>query len=761
MNKIEDTTQSNEIALFVERFVNQTNSPIFLTGKAGTGKTTLLKHIVETCHKRSVIVAPTGIAALNAGGVTIHSFFQLPFSAFVPDFDFQAGGGMTKIENKKTLRMHFRLNANRRAMFKNLELLIIDEVSMLRADLLDAMDWMLRNVRQSNEAFGGVQVLFIGDLFQLPPVVKYDEWNVLSRFYKSIHFFSARVFDEAKPVYVELSKVFRQSDENFLSILNALRTNSLSLSQIETLNKRVNRQATSSLKEYVTLTTHNKDADTINRAMLDEVKATSYRYKAEITGDFPPHFYPLEAEMELKLGAQVMFIKNDISGNRAYYNGKMGEVVSLDDNEIEIEFFEEKKRITVDKYEWNNIKYTFNELSGEMEEEVLGTFVQYPLKLAWAITVHKSQGLTFDKAIVDVSKSFVPGQAYVALSRVRTLEGLVLLNPIPTNGVSNDASVVHFSQQVGTENLPARLEQERVDYLRFVLLQTFDMLEIYQKWMSHERSYSGITSKSVKANYKTFTYQQMSSLEGLQDASRNLRAEFELLLNQGANMESLYQLFVSRYDFFFDTIDRVVLATLKVMAEIQRKRGTSQFNEELEVLDQLNTEKALQLKRAFAILEALRNGRELNKETVNTNEIRNYKLTKINMVKNTTRTPTSLFESEQESIPLRTLDSKKKKEKVEKKNTYEITRELLGYGLNVAEIASKRQLSEGTIFSHCAKLIQEEKLELSQVLKPERIAEISNQFPDPGGMSLKEMREASDEKFSWDELRVYQASKII
>lgn len=760
MNKIEETTQSNEIALFVERFVNQTNSPIFLTGKAGTGKTTLLKRIVETSHKRSVIVAPTGIAALNAGGVTIHSFFQLPFSAFVPDFDFQAGGGMTKIENKKTLRMHFRLNANRRAMFKNLELLIIDEVSMLRADLLDAMDWMLRNVRQSNEAFGGVQVLFIGDLFQLPPVVKYDEWNVLSQFYRSIHFFSARVFDEAKPVYVELSKVFRQSDEDFLSILNALRTNSLSTSHIETLNKRVNRQATSTLKEYVTLTTHNKDADMINRAMLDEVKSPSYRYKAEITGDFPPHFYPLEAEMELKLGAQVMFIKNDISGNRAYYNGKMGEVVSLDENEIEIEFFEEKKRITVDKYEWNNIKYTFNELSGEMEEEVLGTFVQYPLKLAWAITVHKSQGLTFDKAIVDVSKSFVPGQAYVALSRVRTLDGLVLLNPIPSNGVSNDASVVQFSQQVERENLPARLEQERVDYLRVVLLQAFDLLDLYQKWMSHERTYSGITSKSLKANYKSFAYQQMSALEGLQDASKNLRAEFELLLNQGANMESLYQLFVSRYEFFFDTIDRVVLATLKVMAEIQRKRGASQFNEELEILDQLNTEKALQLKRAYAILEALRNGRELNKESVNTNEMRNYKLTKINLVKNDTRVPTSLFESE-EHIPLRTLDSKKTKEKVEKKNTYEITRELLGYGLNVAEIASKRQLSEGTIFSHCAKLIQEEKLELTQVLKPERIAEISSKFPDPGGMSLKEMREASDEKFSWDELRVYQASKII
>lgn len=761
MNENTEIQQTDRIAEFVERFVNQTNAPVFLTGKAGTGKTTLLKRIVEETHKRTVIVAPTGIAALNAGGVTIHSFFQLPFSAFVPDFDFTAFGGNVKIENKKSLKQHFRLNANRKAMFQNLELLIIDEVSMLRADLLDAMDWMLRNVRQSNDPFGGVQLLFIGDLFQLPPVVKYDEWNYLNKFYRSIHFFSARVFDEVKPVYVELSKVFRQEDEKFLSILNALRTNTLSRSDVETLNQRVDPDATAKLKEYVTLTTHNKDADVINRTKLEEVSSPSFKYKAEITGDFPPHMYPLEAEMELKKGAQVMFIKNDISGNRAYYNGKMGEIVYLDENEIEVEFFEEKKRITVEKYEWNNIKYTFNELTGEMEEEVLGTFVQYPLKLAWAITVHKSQGLTFDKAIIDVSRSFVPGQAYVALSRVRSLQGLVLLNPIPMSGISNDLAVVNFSAQSGETDLEYKLNRETTEYLKYILLNAFDMLEIYHKWVTHERSYSGLSSRSIKGEYKNFAYQQMSGFASLQESSRNFREELEKLFVNGVNVEELYHFVQSYFDSFFDVVDRAVLGTLRVMYEIQKKRGTSHFNEELEILDQLNTEKALSLKRVQNMLEAIRNGRELKKDTIITDDIKAYKITKINMVKNDVRRNVSLFETEEEVIPLRTLDTERKLTKVSKKPTQEITLELINYGLSIPEIAQKRQLTETTIFGHCSKLIQEEKLELDQVIPEERIVEMRSFFESKDGLSLKEMMELSEDKFTWDELRLYKASTII
>ncbi len=761
MNENKTTQLTDNIAEFVERFVNQTNAPVFLTGKAGTGKTTLLKRIVDETHKRTVIVAPTGIAALNAGGVTIHSFFQLPFSAFVPDFNFTVYGGNVKIENKKSLKQHFRLNANRKAMFQNLELLIIDEVSMLRADLLDAMDWMLRNVRQTNDPFGGVQVLFIGDLFQLPPVVKYDEWNYLNKFYRSIHFFSARVFDEVKPVYVELSKVFRQEDEKFLSILNALRTNTLSRSDVETLNQRVDPEATSKLKEYVTLTTHNKDADVINRTKLEEVNSPTFKYKAEITGDFPPHMFPLEAEMELKKGAQVMFIKNDISGNRAYYNGKMGEVVFLDENEIEIEFFEEKKKITVEKYEWNNIKYTFNELTGEMEEEVLGTFVQYPLKLAWAITVHKSQGLTFDKAIVDVSRSFVPGQAYVALSRVRSLEGLVLLNPIPISGISNDLTVVNFSAQSGESDLEYKLKRETTEYLKYILLNTFDMLDIYQKWVTHERSYAGLSSRSVKVEYKNFAYQQMSGFASLQEGSRNFREELEKLFSNGVKVEELYQFVQSYYDSFFDVVDRAVLSTLRVMYEIQKKRGTSHFNEELEILDQLNTEKALSLKRVKNMLEAVRNGRELKRDTILTDDIKTYKITKINLVKNDVRRNVSLFETEEEVIPLRTLDTERKLTKVSKKPTQDITLELINYGLSVPEIAQKRQLTETTIYGHCTKLIQEEKLGLDQVIPEDRILEMRSFFELKDGLSLKEMMELSQDSFTWDELRLYKASTII
>ncbi len=424
--------ESNEVAEFVERFINQTNRSIFLTGKAGTGKTTLLKKIVSSTYKQTVIVAPTGIAALNAGGVTIHSFFQLPFGGFIPDFKVEAQfSDHVKLETKSTLMRHFKMNASRRAVLRNLELLIIDEVSMLRADVLDSIDWTLRNVRKINKPFGGVQVLYIGDLLQLPPVIKPQEWSFLRDYYQGIYFFNAHVVHESPPLYIELEKVYRQKDQLFLDILNNLRNNKVTAEDVAHLNNYVqpNFDATKQ-EDYITLTTHNRDADRINQEALDRLKTNELKYHAEVTGTFPDHLFPIEEELKLKIGAQVMFIKNDISSDKVFYNGKMGKVVALEEDEIKVNFPAEKKTITVDKYEWNNIQYSIDPSTGEVEEKVLGTFVHYPLKLAWAITVHKSQGLTFDKAVLDVSKVFVPGQAYVALSRLRSLEGVVLLRPI-------------------------------------------------------------------------------------------------------------------------------------------------------------------------------------------------------------------------------------------------------------------------------------------------------------------------------------------
>ena len=481
MTTEKELDQSNKIAEFTERFINQTNRSIFLTGKAGTGKTTLLKKIVATTYKQTIIVAPTGIAALNAGGVTIHSFFQLPFGGFIPEFDVDAQFTQyVKLETKSTLMRHFRMNATRKAIMRNMELLIIDEVSMLRADTLDAIDWTLRNVRKVNKPFGGVQVLFIGDLLQLPPVIKPQEWSFLRKYYNGIFFFNAKSVHEAPPLYVELDKVYRQEDEVFLSILNNLRNNKITQEDVDQLNKHVQPNFDPTLHEdYITLTTHNNDADGINKNALSRIDKKSKFYKSEITGAFPDHLFPIEENMELKIGAQVMFIKNDITSDKAFYNGKMGKIVGLEHDEIRVNFPKEKKTISVEKYEWNNIQYTLDTTTSEVEEKVLGTFVHYPLKLAWAITVHKSQGLTFDKAILDVSKVFVAGQAYVALSRIRSLDGVVLLKPIQMNGLSNDANVVEYAKsKVDEELLNAQLDVSTYKFLWDELMDTFDWVNL-------------------------------------------------------------------------------------------------------------------------------------------------------------------------------------------------------------------------------------------------------------------------------------------
>ncbi|MBP6460407.1 MAG: AAA family ATPase, partial [Crocinitomicaceae bacterium] len=439
-----ETTNASELAT---RFINQTNRSIFLTGKAGTGKTTLLKKIIATTHKKAVIVAPTGIAALNAGGVTIHSFFQLPFSGFIPEFNVTPKfTDRVKWETKDTLVKHFKITGKRKALLNSMELLIIDEVSMLRADLLDAIDWTLRSIRKRNEPFGGVQVLYIGDLLQLPPVVKNEEWVELRNYYNGIFFFHSKVVQENPPIYIELTKIYRQDDERFIHLLNHLRNNQIDETDIKVLNDYVHPNFdVKNNPGYITLTTHNSKADGINAQSLKELNGKMLAYKAEVTGEFPPYMFPLDEVLELKVGAQVMFVKNDLSFDKNYYNGKTGVVKSISSQEILVHFPEEKKTIEVEKYEWQNIRYTLDEGTKEIKEEVLGTFVHYPLKLAWAITVHKSQGLTFDKAILDVSQVFAPGQAYVALSRLRSLDGLVLLSPMRMNGLTNDQQVMQYT----------------------------------------------------------------------------------------------------------------------------------------------------------------------------------------------------------------------------------------------------------------------------------------------------------------------------
>ncbi len=757
-------TQFNQIADFTERFINQTNRSIFLTGKAGTGKTTFLRHLVKTTHKQTVIVAPTGIAALNAGGVTIHSFFQLPFGSFIPEFGAGTATDSLKIESKSTLLHHFKMNNARRSMFRNLELLVIDEVSMLRADLLDAMDWTLRNVRKNNAPFGGVQVLFIGDLLQLPPVVKQQEWTHLSKYYNGMYFFHAKVIAEMPPLYVELEKVYRQEDPEFLNILNNLRNNEITEQDIQVLNEHVQTDFKPEEEEgYITLTTHNREADSINQRALDALDTNSRSFDAEVTGKFPEYLYPIEEKLELKIGAQVMFVKNDPSPEKLFYNGKMGRVVALEHDEIKVLFPEEKKTIAVEPYEWENIKYTYNDSNAEMEAETLGTFVQYPLRLAWAITVHKSQGLTFDKAVLDISNVFAPGQAYVALSRLRSLGGLVLLKPMRKNGLMTDAQIKDYaSTKVSTDILDQQLEQSTAVYLYEQLTQTFDWLDMVNAWQSHEKSYKDHGSKSMKGKNRSWVTQQCQMLSGTLDPSRKFRNQLSQLFSKlPIDYEHTFERVEAAYNYFYKTLDGVLCSNLKKIAELQQKRSTKNYAEELLDLDLMLTETVLRLKKSLALVQAVRDGKPLDHSVTQTPEIKNYKVTKIELVKNELMASKSTLDFDTITVDLQTKDQKKP-EKKKKKSTYETTRELIKAGKSIEEVARERQLSVGTISTHCARLLQQEKIELRDVMDKEKRNALYDLFEDHyEGGSLTPLKEHVGDDFTWDELKLYRASLLV
>ena len=411
-------------------FVEKTGKSVFLTGKAGTGKTTFLKKVVEESRKRVVVVAPTGIAAINAGGVTIHSFFQLPLHPFIPG---------AKIESK------FAFSKEKRSILKTIDLLVIDEISMVRSDLLDAVDSVLRRFRNKGKPFGGVQLLMIGDLQQLAPVVTDEDLQLLSPYYPTPYFFDSRALGMTDYVTIELKEVYRQQDETFISILNSIRCGRPGADVIKALNSRYIPGFNPAEDDgYIRLTTHNQIANGYNEKKLSEIDGSCHFFDAVIDGNFPEYSYPTEARLELKAGAQVMFIKNDPSSEKRYFNGKIGVVTDFYEEYILVQCPGEDEAIAVEPLEWENCRYVINEQTQEMESEVQGVFRQYPLRLAWAITIHKSQGLTFDKAVIDASASFASGQVYVALSRCRTLEGLVLAAPLRRDAVITDLRVEDY-----------------------------------------------------------------------------------------------------------------------------------------------------------------------------------------------------------------------------------------------------------------------------------------------------------------------------
>jgi len=766
-NFIESTIDITNPAEFTERFINQTNQSVFLTGKAGTGKTTLLRKIIESTHKQAVIVAPTGIAALNAGGVTIHSFFQLPFGGFIPEFNVAAQfTDSMKLESKDSLLRHFNMNAQRRNLIRSMELLIIDEVSMLRADLLDAIDWTLRNIRRINRPFGGVQVLFIGDLLQLPPVVRNEEWNVLRNYYSGMFFFHSKVIQEQQPVYIELSKIYRQNDDEFINVLNHLRNNEITEEDITIMNQYVKADFNPTEHEgYITLTTHNAKADEINSKALIALKEKSYFFETEIIDEFPKHLYPVDATLELKVGAQVMFIKNDLSFEKSFYNGKMGRIEALGEDEILVHFPEEKKTIEVGKYEWTNIRYVLDEASGEITEDILGTFVHYPLKLAWAITVHKSQGLTFDKAVLDVSQVFAPGQAYVALSRLRSLKGLVLISPMRMNGLSNDRNVVNYANNKADEKmLMDSFKRGSKQFLLDSLLDAFDWHDLTSKWGIHEASYKNVPSKSEKGKSKTWVTHQAQAIQSTMDAAKRFQNQLTILFNnEPFDILHIHERVQAAYHYFFKILDGLVYSTLKKLDELERMSKIKVYLEEVQELDQIQIEVVLKLKKARLLIELVLNGQEITKEVVWNEELKNYKLSKIAIVKQEKRQTRSLLdmddENGQEFIPVKIV--KKTKESKEKRSTFQQTLDLVKEGLKVEDIARMRQLSIKTINGHFMNLIKSEEIELSDVMGKERIRELETYFEEYHENSLTPLKEKLGDVVSWDELKLYKASTIV
>lgn len=760
-------TQNFDPADYTENIINQTNRNVFLTGKAGTGKTTLLRKIVSSTHKNTAIVAPTGIAALNAGGVTIHSFFQLPFGCFIPEFNSPETDNYIKHENKTTLKRHFKINGQRISLIRNLELLIIDEVSMLRADLLDAIDWTLKTIRRNNESFGGLQVLFIGDLLQLPPVVKREEWQFLSRYYKGIHFFNARIFDFEKPLYIELEKIHRQDDQVFIELLNNLRNNVITENDLSLLNRHVKPNITPKEKEgIISLTTHNWKADEMNYQELALLKTESYAYEAEITGEFNENLFPLEKLLKLKVGAQIMFIKNDISFEKNFFNGKIGFIHSLTADEISVSFPNEKKIITVQRYEWNNIRYEIDSSTQEIKEKVIGTFVHFPIKLAWAITVHKSQGLTFEKAILDVSDSFAPGQAYVAFSRLKSLEGLTLLKPLHFLGMSNDEQILSYSKTKTERNeLQNELETNSLRYLNRKIKETFDWYDFYNEWTNHNSSYKIAGIKTEKFKNRTWAQTILTEIETSIEPSSKFKIQIDRLFNnEKPDINFIYQRIEAAFNYFYPTLNKTLDKLYDKIINLKLIKKTKQYSDELEVHADLLLQKIINLKKIKLYSEALSNGKSITNDLYKTPEIEHYHLSKIAAIQNTIRNKSAnlLDDSTNQFIPTPTLKSNKKtKETDTKKSTYEITLELLHDGKNCDEIARERQLSTNTITSHFIQLLKAEKIILADVLEQKRINEIDDLLSDVNLTTLTKVKDEIGDKISWDELKLYQASKII
>ncbi|MCQ2244602.1 MAG: AAA family ATPase [Bacteroidaceae bacterium] len=515
-----------------QTLIEQTGMNVLLLGKAGTGKTTFLRNLYQRGMKRMVILAPTGVAAMNAGGTTIHSFFQLPLSPFVPDTQFRT--------NDSSAQRRFKFSKEKRAIIRSLDLLVIDEISMVRADLLDAVDQVLRRFRTDHhKPFGGVQLLLIGDLAQLAPVVTDRDRDILRGYYDTPFFYGSKALQITPYVSIELTKVFRQTDEQFLNILNEIRSGNVKQETLDLLNKRYQPEAANT-EGYIRLTTHNRTADNYNQQMLDAIDRQEFTYKCKVEGDFPANLYPIDEELRLKEGAQVMFCKNDSSAEHQYYNGKIAQVIDLEKNKIVVQCLEDDEIVEVPQHEWTNSKYTLDSETHEIVEDIQGRFVQFPLRLAWAITIHKSQGLTFDNCIIDAEHSFASGQVYVALSRCRTLEGLVLSSPISTRGIIVEQSVRAYLDDQTERSTDATKDMAmlRKAYYVNLISEMYDFNGIYQAHERVQRILQDGYVKKMPALVSRYNEAYMKVKPELINVADKFKAQYDYLIANSEDYEN-------------------------------------------------------------------------------------------------------------------------------------------------------------------------------------------------------------------------------
>lgn len=734
---------NNSPAEITARYINSTNRHIFLTGKAGTGKTTFLREIVNKTHKNAIVAAPTGIAAINAGGVTLHSLFQLPFGTFLPTENVQIQEYNTiQLSTPKNLLKNLKLNQAKRQLIQSIELLIIDEVSMLRADILDAIDLTLRSIRKKRQIpFGGVQMLFIGDLLQLPPVVKQDERPWLSQFYSSMYFFNALALKDNPPLYIELEKVYRQADPVFIDLLNNLRNNQITSQDIEILNKHYDPEIEKKgLTDSIFITTHNKIADEINNRELEKLNGKTVKYQATIDKEFQPNTYPVELELKLKKGARVMFIKNDYSGMQRYFNGKIGTVTDFDDEGPIVSFNDNTDPFIVENYTWENKRFKLNQETNEIETTVKGTFSHFPLKLAWAVTVHKSQGLTFEKAIIDVSRAFAPGQIYVALSRLTSLNGLILNGKLPDNIPETEATLKEFSKNKKTkETLEDEFKTEAWNYLISFIQETFSFKTLIYTLKDHEASYAKATPQSKKHKHQRWASEFARKPLGINATGEKFIKTIEKLANPSNANQSrfLHERTQAARQYFEKELKEIKNELLEHTKKVSNETGTKGYLKELKGLEHSIWNRIEKLHKAEVLSKAY--------------------------AENTPPDFKDFIYQPEERLKSHTKKEKKEESTTKKSKTptHHITFEMIKQGLSQDEIALARSLAASTIETHIAKCIDEKILDPSDIITDETYAIVKKAALTIKSYRIGKLKEVISDEYSWGDIRIAIAAMKI